>query len=142
MDDDAVRAVTAASLRELGYTVLEGGGTALELLERSAKYRAHADRLRHARHERRRSGAPEVAPRVEATRPVVAHPRYGLCGPGGAPLCERSPIGKPFVDTELHEKVRRPWRGGASARSCASDLPEAPEPTRSFHVTSSLRRSK
>src|SRR5262245_41843197 len=87
------------------------------------------------------SGA-EVARRVETTRPVVAHPRYGLCGPGGAPLCERSPIGKPFVDTELHEKVRRPWRGGASARSCASDLPEAPEPTRSFHVTSSLRRSK
>jgi DNA-binding NtrC family response regulator len=37
-DDNAVREVTAATLRELGYTVLEAGsgGAALELLERSA----------------------------------------------------------------------------------------------------------
>ena len=52
------------------------------------------------------SGA-EVARRVQTTRPVADFVRHGLCGPGRAPgVSEAQIIGKPFVDTELHEKVR------------------------------------
>jgi len=59
-DEKAVREATAASLRELGYSVLQAGsgGAALELLEATLNVDSDADRFRHARHERRRSGAP------------------------------------------------------------------------------------
>jgi signal transduction histidine kinase len=104
-DDNAVREVTAATLRELGYTVLEAGsgGAALELLERSA----NVDLMLIDFAMPGMSGA-EVARRVQTTRPALPilfvtgyADRAALQG-----VSEAQIIGKPFVDTELHEKVR------------------------------------
>jgi len=104
-DGNAVREVTAATLRELGYTVLEAasGGAALELLERSA----NIDLMLIDFAMPGMSGA-EVARRVETTRPALPilfvtgyADRAALEG-----VSEAQIIGKPFVDTELHEKVR------------------------------------
>jgi CheY-like chemotaxis protein len=104
-DDNAVREVTAATLRELGYTVLEAGsgGAALELLERSA----NVDLMLIDFAMLGMSGA-EVARRVQTTRPALPilfvtgyADRAALEGVGEAQI-----IGKPFVDTELHDKVR------------------------------------
>ena len=118
-DDSAVRQVTAATLRELGYTVLEAasGGAALELLEHSA----NVDLMLIDFAMPGMSGA-EVARRVQTMRPTVPilfvtgyADRAALEG-----VSEAQIIGKPFVDNELHEKVcAPPWPGGRQAGSCA-----------------------
>jgi signal transduction histidine kinase/CheY-like chemotaxis protein len=104
-DDNAVREVTAATLRELGYTVLEAGsgGAALELLERSV----NIDLMLIDFAMPGMSGA-EVARRVEITRPALPilfvtgyADRAALEG-----VSEAQIIGKPFIGTELHDKVR------------------------------------
>jgi signal transduction histidine kinase len=104
-DDSAVREVTAATLRELGYTVLEAGsgGAALELLEHSV----NVDLMLIDFAMPGMSGA-EVARRVQTTRPALPilfvtgyADRAALEG-----VSEAQIIGKPFVDNELHEKVR------------------------------------
>jgi signal transduction histidine kinase/CheY-like chemotaxis protein len=104
-DDNAVREVTAATLRELGYTVLEAGsgGAALELLEHSV----NVDLMLIDFAMPGMSGA-EVARRVQTTRPSLPilfvtgyADRAALEG-----VSEAQIIGKPFVDNELHEKVR------------------------------------
>jgi signal transduction histidine kinase/ActR/RegA family two-component response regulator len=104
-DDNAVREVTAATLRELGYTVLEAGsgGAALELLERSG----NIDLMLIDFAMPGMSGA-EVARRVQTTRPTLPilfvtgyADRAALEG-----VSEAQIIGKPFIDAELHDKVR------------------------------------
>jgi signal transduction histidine kinase/CheY-like chemotaxis protein len=104
-DDSAVREVTAATLRELGYTVLEAGsgGAALELLQHSVD----VDLMLIDFAMPGMSGA-EVARRVQTTRPALPilfvtgyADRAALEG-----VSEAQIIGKPFVDNELHEKVR------------------------------------
>ena len=103
-DDNAVREVTAATLRELGFTVLEAGsgGAALELLERSA----NVDLMLIDFAMPGMSGA-EVARRVQTTRPAL--PILFVTGYADRAafegVSEAQIIGKPFVDGELHEKV-------------------------------------
>lgn len=122
-DDYAVREVTAATLRALGYTVLEAGsgGAAVELLERSA----NVDLMLIDFAMPGMSGA-EVARRAHTTRPALPilfvtgyADRAALEGVSDAQI-----IGKPFVDTELHEKVRTalarraPGKGVVRLRPC------------------------
>jgi CheY-like chemotaxis protein len=104
-DDNAVREVTAATLRELGYTVLEAGsgGAALELLAQSA----NIDLMLIDFAMPGMSDA-EVARRVQTTWPTLPilfvtgyADRAALEG-----VSEAQIIGKPFVDSELHEQVR------------------------------------
>ena len=109
----------AATLRELGYTVLEAGsgGAALELLEHSV----NVDLMLIDFAMPGMSGA-EVARRAHTTRralPILFVTGYAdraaLEGVSDAQI-----IGKPFVDTELHERCAPPWPGGRRARvSCA-----------------------
>ena len=161
-DENAVREVTAATLRELGYTVLEAGsgGAALELLERSA----NVDLMLIDFAIPGMSGA-EVARRVQTTRPVADFVRHGLCGPGRAPGRERSPNHRQAVcryrgarkgahrlgvagagqgrapaavlspgsqACPSGRRTRRRWPGGRQ--------PQLPEQTSKSHVTSCLRR--
>jgi len=92
-------------LRELGYTVLEAGsgGAALELLEHST----NIDLMLVDFAMPGMSGA-EVARRVQTTRPALPvlfvtgyADRAALEG-----VSETQIIGKPFLDQELHDKVR------------------------------------
>src|SRR5262245_53598052 len=101
-DDNAVR---ESPLRELGYTVLEAGsgGAALELLEHST----NIDLMLVDFAMPGMSGA-EVARRVQTTRPALPvlfvtgyADRAALEG-----VSETQIIGKPFLNQELHDKVR------------------------------------
>jgi signal transduction histidine kinase len=104
-DDNDVREVTAALLRDLGYAVLEAGsgGAALELLEREPG----VDLMLIDFAMPGMSGA-EVARHVHAKRPSLPTlfitgfaDRTALTG-----VSETQIVGKPFVDGELAEKVR------------------------------------
>jgi signal transduction histidine kinase len=104
-DDNAVRDVTATMLRELGYEVLEAGsgGAALDLLQRVPDI----DLVLIDFAMPGMSGA-ELASRVRARRPAPPvlfvtgfADRAALAGVGEAQI-----IGKPFLDSELVEKVR------------------------------------
>jgi signal transduction histidine kinase len=109
-DDNAVREVTAATLRELGYVVREAGsGTAaLQCLANEPD----VDLMIIDYAMPGMSGA-ELARRVHARRPEVPvlfitgfAERDGLAGVGESHI-----VGKPFVDGELAEKVRAALRG-------------------------------
>jgi signal transduction histidine kinase len=112
-DDNAVREITRAMLEELGYHVLEAGsgGAALDLIEREAKIDlmivdfampgmngADVARLAHAK---------------RATLPVLFvtgfADRTRLSG-----ISEASIVGKPFIDSELADKVRLALAAGIS----------------------------
>jgi signal transduction histidine kinase len=104
-DDNAVREVTAAMLRELGHVVVEAGsgGAALDLLEREPEI----DLVLLDFAMPGMSGA-EVARSVQQKRPALPivfvtgfADRAGLAG-----IADTQIIGKPFVDGELAEKVR------------------------------------
>jgi signal transduction histidine kinase len=110
-DDNAVREVTAATLREFGYSVLEAGsgGAALELLERATD----VDLVLLDFAMPGMSGA-EVARHIQMRRPALPvlfvtgyADRAQLDG-----VSEAQIVGKPFVDQELQEKVRNAlaWR--------------------------------
>ncbi|PWB62545.1 MAG: hybrid sensor histidine kinase/response regulator [Bradyrhizobiaceae bacterium] len=111
-DDHAVREVTAAMLRELGYVVREAGsgGAALDLLEREPG----VDLMLIDFAMPGMSGA-EVARHVRARRPALPilfitgfADRTALTGVGEAQI-----VGKPFVDSELVDKVRLALSAGA-----------------------------
>ena len=111
-DDNAVREVTAALLRELGYEVLEAGsgGAALDLLEREARL----DLMLVDFAMPGMSGA-EVARRVRAKRPALPilfitgfADRTALAG-----VSEAQIVGKPFAQDELAEKARLALLRGA-----------------------------
>jgi CheY-like chemotaxis protein len=113
-DDDAVRDVTAAMLRERGYTVFEAGsgGAALDLLERVPSI----DLVLIDFAMPGMSGA-EVARRIQARRPAIPvlfvtgfADRAALAGVGEAHI-----IGKPFIGGELAEKVALALRGEVGA---------------------------
>jgi CheY-like chemotaxis protein len=104
-DDAAVREVTAAILRELGYAVIEAGsgGAALDLLES----RPQVDLMLVDFAMPGMNGA-EVARHVRMKRPALPvlfvtgfADRSALAG-----VAEAHIIGKPFVRDELAEKVR------------------------------------
>jgi len=104
-DDDAVREVTGAMLRELGYTVVEAasGGGALDLLDREPDI----DLMLIDFAMPGMNGA-EVARRVETKRPALPilfvtgfADRSALTG-----IDEERIISKPFVADELADKVR------------------------------------
>jgi CheY-like chemotaxis protein len=98
-DDDAVRDITAAMLRERGHTVFEAGcgSAALDMLE-------HAPKI-------------EVARRVWAKRPAI--PILFVTGFADravlAGVSEAYIIGKPFIGSELAEKVGLALRGDVGA---------------------------
>jgi signal transduction histidine kinase len=104
-DDNAVREVTAETLRELGYEVVEAGsgGAALEMLEQDSKIDlALIDFAMPGM-----NGA-ELARQVQARWPTLPllfvtgfADRGALAGIG-----ENHIIRKPFVDNELASKVR------------------------------------
>ena len=112
-DDNAVREVTAAMLRELGYGVLEAGsgGAALDLLEREPKL----DLILIDFAMPGMSGA-ELARHVQVKRPTLPilfitgfAERAALVG-----VSEAQIIGKPFLDDELADKVQLALAGGSS----------------------------
>jgi signal transduction histidine kinase len=105
-DDSAVREVTAAMLRELGYEVMEAGsgGAALDLLDREAK---KIDLLIIDLAMPGMSGA-DVARLAQARRPGLPivfvtgfADRAALAG-----VSDTQIVGKPFINNELAEKVR------------------------------------
>jgi signal transduction histidine kinase/CheY-like chemotaxis protein len=105
-DDGAVREVTAAILRELGYEVMEAGsgGAALELLDREE---GKIDMIIIDLAMPGMSGA-DVARLVQAKRPGLPTlfvtgfaDRAALKGVSDAQV-----VGKPFINSELAEKVR------------------------------------
>lgn len=104
-DDNAVREVTAALLRELGYHVVEtgSGGAALDVISRDG----NIDLLLIDFAMPGMSGA-EVARRVRAQRPSL--PILFVTGFADrtalADVSEAEIISKPFVDDELAEKIR------------------------------------
>ncbi len=111
-DDNDVREVTAAMLREFGYGVLEAGsgGAALELLDREPD----VDLMLIDFAMPGMSGA-EVARQVQAKRPTLPilfitgfADRTALTG-----VSEAQIIGKPFVDGELADKVRHALAGAS-----------------------------
>jgi len=113
-DDDPVRDITAAMLREHGYTVYEAGsgGAALDTLERAGKI----DLVLIDFAMPGMSGA-EVARRVQAKRPAIPilfvtgfADRAALAG-----VSEAHIIGKPFIGSELAEKVALALRGEVGA---------------------------
>ncbi|MBV8508756.1 MAG: response regulator [Xanthobacteraceae bacterium] len=113
-DDDAVRDITAAMLRERGYTVSEAGsgGAALDLLERMP----NIDLVLIDFAMPGMSGA-ELARRIQARRPAIPilfvtgfADRAALAGVGEAHI-----IGKPFIGSELAEKVALALRGEVGA---------------------------
>jgi CheY-like chemotaxis protein len=104
-DDDAVREITSAMLRDRGYTVVEvgSGGAALEALDQEPRI----DLVLIDFAMPGMSGA-EVARRVQAKRPALPilfvtgfADRAALAG-----VPEAQVIGKPFLDDELADKVR------------------------------------
>jgi signal transduction histidine kinase len=104
-DDNAVREVTAALLREIGYAVMEAGsgGAALDLLDREAK-KINLVIIDLAMPGM--SGA-DVARLVQAKRPGLPvlfvtgfADRAALAGVSDAQI-----IGKPFINDELADKV-------------------------------------
>jgi CheY-like chemotaxis protein len=104
-DDNAVREVTAAMLREFGYAVIEAGsgGAALELLERE-----HNLDLMLLDFAMPGMSGSEVARQVQANRPGLPilfitgfAERTALAGVSDAQI-----IGKPFIGNELADKVR------------------------------------
>ncbi|HZD88972.1 MAG TPA: response regulator [Pseudolabrys sp.] len=112
-DDNAVRDVTAAMLRDIGYAVLEAGsgGAALELLDR----RQDIDVVLIDIAMPGMSGA-ELARRVRIIRPglpilfVTGFAERGMLdGVGDAQI-----VGKPFLTSELADKVRLALAAGAS----------------------------
>jgi signal transduction histidine kinase/ActR/RegA family two-component response regulator len=105
-DDNAVREVTSALLRDLGYTITEAGsgGAALDLIDRKPEIELVIIDFAMPG----MSGA-EVASKVKARRPTLPIlfvtgfvDRTALAG-----VSEAQIIGKPFVDGELVDKVRR-----------------------------------
>lgn len=104
-DDNAVREVTAALLRELGYRVIEigSGGAALDVIAQDG----NIDLLLIDFAMPGMSGA-EVARRVRAQRPSL--PILFVTGFADrtalADVSEAEIISKPFVDDELAEKIR------------------------------------
>jgi signal transduction histidine kinase/ActR/RegA family two-component response regulator len=110
-DDNAVREVTAAILRDLGHVVLEAGSGAgaLDVLEREPKI----DLVLIDFAMPGMSGA-EVARRIQAKRPALPilfitgfADRTALAG-----VSEAQIVSKPFLDHELAEKVRLALTGG------------------------------
>jgi CheY-like chemotaxis protein len=115
-DDNDVREVTASTLREFGYEVMEAGsgGAALEIIEHANGI----DLLLIDFAMPGMSGA-EVARRVQAKRPAIPilfvtgfAERSALAG-----VSEAQIIGKPFVDSELAEKIRAALSGELPARA-------------------------
>jgi signal transduction histidine kinase len=113
-DDSAVREVTAAMLRELGYVVVEAGsgGAALERLDREDDF----DLMLIDFAMPGMSGS-EVARRAHARRPALPilfvtgfADRATLEGVADAQI-----IGKPFVENELGDKVRLAIAGGRAS---------------------------
>jgi len=109
-DDDAVREVTAASLRELGYSVMEAGsaGAALELIETYP----NLDLMLVDFAMPGMNGA-ELSRQVQSMRPGFPFifvtgfaDRSALAGVGEAQI-----VRKPFIDGELAEKVRHALAG-------------------------------
>ncbi|MGA8402748.1 MAG: response regulator [Stellaceae bacterium] len=104
-DDDGVREITAAMLRELGYRVYEAGsgGAALELLEHQPKI----DLMLVDYAMPGMSGA-DIARHVQATKPLL--PTLFITGFADltalAGVSESHVIGKPFHQHELAVKVR------------------------------------
>jgi signal transduction histidine kinase len=104
-DDNDVREVTAAMLRDLGYKVHEAGsgGAALDILQREPRI----DLMLVDYAMPGMSGA-DVARRVRATNPFV--PTLFITGFADrtalAGVSESHIIGKPFRQTELAHKVR------------------------------------
>jgi CheY-like chemotaxis protein len=105
-DDSAVREVTAAMLRDLGYVVLEAGsgGGAFDLLERERMI----DLIVMDFAMPGMNGA-EVARQARITRPTIPilfitgyADRAAISGIDGAQI-----IGKPFSRDELADKVTR-----------------------------------
>jgi CheY-like chemotaxis protein len=110
-DDNAVREVTAAMLREFGYAVQEAGsgGAALDVLDREAAF----DLMIIDFAMPGMSGA-ELARHVRAKRPALPvlfvtgfAERTALTG-----VSEGQIISKPFVNGELADKVRLALAGG------------------------------
>jgi CheY-like chemotaxis protein/anti-sigma regulatory factor (Ser/Thr protein kinase) len=104
-DDNAVREVTGATLRDLGYVVIEAGsgGAALDIIEHDHKI----DLILIDFAMPGMSGA-EVASRVRVKRPNLPilfvtgfADRAQLAG-----VSEAQIIGKPYLDSELADKVR------------------------------------
>jgi signal transduction histidine kinase len=104
-DDNAVREVTGATLRDLGYVVIEGGsgGAALDIIEHDH----NIDLVLIDFAMPGMSGA-EVASRVRVKRPNLPilfvtgfADRAQLAG-----VSEAQIIGKPYLDSELADKVR------------------------------------
>jgi CheY-like chemotaxis protein len=105
-DDSAVREVTAAMLREQGYSVVEAGsaGAALELIEADQDL----DLMLVDFAMPGMNGA-DLVRQVQAKRPALPFvfvtgfaDRTALAGVGEAQI-----IGKPFLDDELATKVRQ-----------------------------------
>jgi CheY-like chemotaxis protein len=110
-DDDAVRDIAAALLREMGYSVLEAssGGSALDIIERERKIELilvdfampgmnGAELARQVRN-------------IRSTLPILFMTgfadRTAMAGVSDAYL-----VGKPFMDDELANKVRSALAGG------------------------------
>ena len=117
-DDNAVREVTAATLRELGYVVREAGSgvAALECLASEPDI----DLLVIDYAMPGMSGA-ELARRINARWPAIPvlfitgfAERDGLAGVGEAHI-----VGKPFVDGELADKVRSALADGSRSNVVA-----------------------
>jgi signal transduction histidine kinase len=113
-DDHAVREVTATMLRDLGYAVREAGsgGAALDLMAQETGI----DLLLVDFAMPGMSGA-EVARQVTAKRPGLPilfitgfADRTALAG-----VSESQIIGKPFIDNDLVDKVRRALAGAAGS---------------------------
>jgi signal transduction histidine kinase/ActR/RegA family two-component response regulator len=112
-DDNAVREVTAAMLRELGYATVEAGsgGAALDLLEREPNIA-----LILVDFAMPGMNGAEVARQVQTRRPALPilfvtgfADRTALAG-----VSEAHIIGKPFVADELGDKVRTALTAGAA----------------------------
>ncbi len=120
-DDTAVREVTAAMLRQLGYSVTEAGsgGAALALVDQGADIDLIIIDLAMPG----MSGA-DVARLVQARRPGL--PTLFVTGfaDRGAlsDVSEKQIVGKPFVTNELSEKVQRALFGGLPAETSTMRL--------------------
>ena len=102
-DDSAVREITCAMLRELGYVVTEAGSgrQALDLLA-AAGLRPAAGGFRHAGHERRRTGRPRAG--NDPGQKIVFITGYADFAALAA-LGEDRVVQKPFRDGELAHQV-------------------------------------